>query len=149
MSFALTKAQFRSLSLQNVSYKKGVQEVVLEITAANTDTDLDIGDAAGTFWTAAVANATYGAMAALVLAQLQAVVASSAYFSQLRCPELQCSAYLQVASAPGATQYSLTTDTYGPDILLASGSAPTSYHVHLFYELAVGAFPISANYNIT
>jgi len=149
MAFALTKAQFRSVSFQNPAYKAGVQEVVLIVTGATTDIDLDIGDIAGTFWTAAILNATYGAMSALVLAQLQAVVANASYFRNFNCAQLQCSAYLQAASAPGATQYSLTTDTYGPNLLMASGTAPIAYNIHLFYELAAGAFPISANYNIT
>ncbi len=148
MAFALTKAEFRSLEYQNVSFKRGIQEVRLTVTGANTDIDLDIGDIAGTFWTAALLDATYGTMATLVLAQLEAVVASSAFFRQLICPVLQCSAYIQAASAPGATQYSLTTDTYGPDILLASGTAPTAYDIILQYELAAGAFPISAQYNL-
>ncbi len=148
MAFALTTAEFRSLEFQNPSFKRGVQEVRLTVTGANTDVDLDIGDIAGTFWTAAVADATYGEMAALVLAQLEAVVASSAFFRGFSCPELQCSVYLLVASAPGASQYSLTTDTYGPDILLHSGDAPTAYNIILQYELAAGAFPISAQYNL-
>lgn len=148
MAFALTKAEFRSVAHQNPSLKRGIQEVLLTITGANTDIDLDIGDAAGTFWTAAVANATYGAMAAAALVQLQAVVAGSAFLRRWECPELQASVYVQVASSPGASQYSLTTDTYGPDILLASGSAPTSYHVYLVFEMAAGQFPVTAAFNL-
>ncbi len=148
MAFALTKAEFRSVEFQNPSFKRGIQEIRLYVTGANTDIDLDIGDIAGTFWVAAVANTTYGAMAALVLEQLQAVVASSSFFRGFSCPELQCSAYVQAASSPGATQYSLTTDDYGPDILLASGSAPTAYNIILQYELAPAAFPIIAAYNL-
>lgn len=149
MAFALTKAEFRSVCFQNPSYKKGIQEVVLTITGANTDIDLDIGDSGGTFWTAAQADATYGTMAANVLTKLQEVVAQADYLKAWECPQLQATAYIQVASAPGASQYSLTTDTYGPNILLQSGSAPTSYKVHLFYELDAGVFPVSAYYNIT
>lgn len=148
MAFALTKAEFRSVAHQNPSFKRGIQEIVFTITGANTDIDLDIGDASGTFWTAAQANSTYGAMAALVLAKLQAVVASSERLRRWECPELQATAYVQVASAPGASQYSLTTDTYGPDILLNSGTAPTSYHVYLVFELAAGQFPVTAAYNL-
>lgn len=147
MTFALTKAEFRSSAFQNPSLKRGLQEVVLTITAANTDTDLDIGDASGTFWTAAQADSTYGAMAAAVLAKLQAAVAGSSYCAGILCPELQLGAYARVASSPAANQYALSIDTYGPDIALHSGDAPTSYHVHVFYEMAAGQFPVTAAFN--
>lgn len=148
MAFQLSKAEFRSVSHQNPSYKRGVQEVVLTISGLNTDVDLDIGDAAGTFWTAAQADATYGAMSALVLAKLQAVVAGSSYCSGIRCPELELGAYAKVASAPGANQFSSSIDTYGPDLLMHAGDAPLAYHVHVFYEMAAGQFPVSAAYNL-
>lgn len=148
MAFALTKAEFRGIVHQGPSYKRGIQEVLLTITGANTDIDLDIGDNAGTFWTAAQADATYGTMAGLVLDQLEAVVAVSEFCAGFKCPELQQTAFVQVASAPGASQYSLTSGTYGPNILLNSGTAPTSYKVLLQYELDPAAFPVTASYNI-
>jgi hypothetical protein len=148
MAFALTAAEFRSSSFQNPSYKRGAQEVVLTITGAATDTDLDIGDASGTFWTAAQADATYGTMAAEVLTKLQAAVAGTSYLRRWECPELQAGAYAQVKSSPAANQYSTDIGTYGVNITLHSGDAPTSYHVILVYEMAAGQFPVTAAYNL-
>ena len=148
MTFALTKAEFRSVAHQNPSLKRGIQEVLLTITAANTDTALDVGNASGTFWTAAVADATYGSMASAILAQIQAIVSAGGSLRRWECPQLQAGAYAQVKSSPGANQYSTTLDTYGVDITLHSGDAPTSYSLYLVYELAAGQFAVTAGYNL-
>lgn len=52
MAFALTKAVFHGEYRGEAVQEKARQYAILTITAANTDTDLDLGDNAGTFWTA-------------------------------------------------------------------------------------------------
>ena len=145
MAFKLTAFEARSLELQNVSFKRGIQQVVLTITAANTDTDLDIGDETGTFWTAAQADGTYGGMAALALAALKAIMANAAHMIDWHCPQL--TGYIQ-AAVPAGSQYQVAVDTLGYDFTLASGSAPTSYKMIFDVELIAGAFPVVSAYNL-
>ncbi len=56
MTFALTKARAFGIEVEEPRNKRYLQYLVLNITAANTDVDLDLGDhvagALGTFWTA-------------------------------------------------------------------------------------------------
>jgi len=76
-TFALTKYQAYGVLISSPVRKRAVQRVVLTYTAVNTDTDLDIGDDSGTFWTAAKADATYGAMATNALSHIQKIVANA------------------------------------------------------------------------
>lgn len=55
MTFALTKARLYGVTIDEPVRKRAIQRAYLKITAANTDTDMDLGDTGGTFWTAAVA----------------------------------------------------------------------------------------------
>lgn len=74
MAFALTKYEARSLDIASPTYKRGIQQVVLDITGTSADVDLDLGDDSGTFWTAAQANTTYGELAKKALASLKRIV---------------------------------------------------------------------------
>lgn len=77
MAFALTKFSARGIDIAGPSYKRGIQQVVLDITGTSADIDLDLGDDSGTFWTAAQANGTYGALATKALEILKKIVAQS------------------------------------------------------------------------
>ena len=62
MTFAITKVQAYGQEAEEPLNKRYRQFLMLDITAANTDVDLDLGDNAagslGTFWTAADGTAT-------------------------------------------------------------------------------------------
>lgn len=77
MAFALTKFSARGIDIAGPSYKRGIQQIVLDITGTSADVDLDLGDDSGTFWTAAKANGTYGALATKSLEILKKIVAQS------------------------------------------------------------------------
>jgi hypothetical protein len=52
MTFALTKVRAYGIEAEEPINKRYQQKLILNITAANTDVDLDLGDYSGTFWTA-------------------------------------------------------------------------------------------------
>lgn len=83
MSFALTKFQAYGLYIDEAVTKKAIQRVEMTITGLAADVDLDIGDDSGTFWTAALADGTYGTYATSALAAIQAVVARSQELSRV------------------------------------------------------------------
>jgi hypothetical protein len=80
MTFAITKVQCYGIEAEEALNKRYRQYMVLRITAANTDTDLDLGDnqsgSLGTFWTAA-GTGTPGAGALL---SIQDIVTRAQYF---------------------------------------------------------------------
>ncbi len=80
MTFALTGFKAYKLSVPSAVDKYGLQVVEMTITRASTDVALDIDNTAGTFWTAAKANTTYGTLAtnaaaawAFILANLEQI----------------------------------------------------------------------------
>ena len=76
MALALTKFSAYGTHVTDAHRKRSTQKAILEITGLNSDTTWDIGTDAGTFWTAAKANATYGSGASKALEVLQAIQAN-------------------------------------------------------------------------
>jgi len=74
-TFQLTKYNAYGFIIDSDIQKRAVQRAVFHITAANTDIDLDLSDSTGTFWTAAKADTTYGAMATKASASLTKIQA--------------------------------------------------------------------------
>ncbi len=144
MAFALTAFYADGTRYTGPGPKHAEQVVYLKITAADTDTALDLSDSAGTFWVEAEADATTGALA---------TAASSVIFDQLAAVNsgllsislVDEQARYQGAAASGVVYTVVVTDSL-PDLLFASGSAPTAYTVVLKFVLANGQEPVRASY---
>lgn len=76
MTFALTKVRAFGIEAEEAVNKRYRQVLVLDITAANTDVDLDLGDYSGTFWSA-VGGSQPGTTALAAIKQIQ--IAASTY----------------------------------------------------------------------
>jgi hypothetical protein len=78
MTFALTQFKAYGVRASAATRQHTWQVAEFGITAANTDTALDISSdtsgSLGTFWTAAIANSTYGTLATNALGVIQAIV---------------------------------------------------------------------------
>lgn len=144
MAFALTGYFARSVEISSSSYKRGIQQVVLNITGAATDVDLDIGDAAGTFWTAAVADGTYGTLASNALTSLTAIAGQSAALVAVESEQLIDR--VQVASLTTTGQYSLAIDAIGPNIAFNAADGELAYKIILVWELNDYIMPVTASY---
>ncbi len=148
MAFALTrfKAYGRRHEGENRSHAEQVCE--LHITAANTDTAYDLDNSAGTFWTAALANATYGTLATSALrAFLTDIVAV-----KHRCigvtGEALISDFIRVASGASGLQYIVavgTTTAHMPNLTFVSGSAPTAITLFITWSLVDGAEAVTSD----
>lgn len=111
------------------------QVAVLSIAQANTDTALDIASSGGTFWTAALADAAYGQLAATALAKLTAIQNADAAVGGLLSVDPPVN-YVQVTSGPAGKQYSMTVTNSLPSITWVSTQAPTAYLLTLEWTLA-------------
>lgn len=145
MAFALVGFQARGIDVAGPSYKRGIQQVVLAITGTASDVDLDIGDdTPGTFWTAALADATYGDLAEKALDVLTKIAANSVCLLAVKSPELLDK--VQSAAAGSAGEYAIAIDDLGPNIALHTGEGETSYTIVLEYELNDYIFPMIASF---
>jgi hypothetical protein len=136
MAFALSKFKAYGLKTQGPTRVLGQQVVELHITAANTDTDLDIGDNSGTFWSAAD-NTDLGAEALRVLREIIADKVQGL----LAVNSEELVGRLRDTTATGAGVYALAVANNRPNISWFSGDAPTSYVVQLVYQLLDSQFP--------
>lgn len=143
MAFALTKFEARGINYSGPSKKRGVQQAYLKITGLVGDVSLGLGDDSGTFWTAALADATYGAMAAKVQAILQRITANAVGLLDVKSEQLLDR--LQAAAAAG-TSYTLAIQDHRPNIVFAAGQGETFYDLVLEWELNEGIFPETASY---
>lgn len=142
MAFSLTKVQCYGIEAEEPVNKRYGQRMILNITAANTDIDLDLGDYSGTFWTATGASAV-GSVALKAIKQIQTLAAS---LNTIGGDAIR--GRFQVATATNAGEYSVamdTTNTHLPNILFDSGDAPTSYVVVLDWVLLEAQEPIEVD----
>ena len=146
MAFALTKFSLQFEGTDSAGKYRGRQYATLHITAANTDVDLDIGDDSGTFWTAALADGTYGSLATEAQAKLQEI--DDVVEDLMAVSGEAILARRKVAAASGAGEYSLAIQNARPNIGFFSGDAPTSYVVELEWLLSPEKSGLAGDYNI-
>ena len=143
MAFALVAFRARQVDIASPSLKRGIQQVVLDITAAATDVDMDIGDDSGTFWTACLADATYGELAEQALDILQRIVAQAAAF--VGCASQQLIDRVQVASLSGAGEFTLAVQNTRPNLAFSAADGETAWKLILTYEMDNGIQPMYAS----
>lgn len=148
MAFALTSFFADGQRYSGPGPVRATETYVLTITGLTTDVALDLGDSDGTFWTAALANPTYGEMATQVLAFIQSQVANYSAVKGIYTPELV--ARIQAAAASGAA-YTLSIDTelQLPIYTFASSNGATAYTVFVEYQLKPNFLPINKTYNVS
>lgn len=140
MAFAVTGVKAYGVEGEEPLSSKCYQQFLsLDITAANTDIDMDIGDmvagSLGTFWTAA-GGSTKGAIALRTLRQIVGRAANLHNVGGL-------SAYAQQITADlAAGGYTIAIANKAPNILFVTGNAPTAITVTLCWNLQVGVAPL-------
>jgi hypothetical protein len=144
MAFALTKFQAWPVPLSATSWKRAAQRAELHITALAADVDLDIGDDAGTFWTAAIANATYGVVASSALTVLQTIADAANGLTEVGTPQLLDR--VQIAAAPAAGQYVLAIQDHRPNITFAAADGELTYTIVLEWSLPDANVGYTAQY---
>jgi hypothetical protein len=147
MAFALTSFTADGIRYMGPGPYKAVQRYILTITGTTSDVDLDIGDLTGTFWTAAQADATYGAMATAVLAVLTANYPNYQAVENIFVPEIWARAN---AAAASGTVYvrSINSTTLLPEFTFAASNGATGYTVCVDYILKDGYLPLNYASNV-
>lgn len=146
MAFALTSYQAAAVEFKGPGPRHGLQHVILTVTGTVDDVDFDIGTDAGTFWTAALADTTYGALATDALAHLQTIIANSDGLSSVYCPQIEASGIRAAAASTPA--YALGHENSRPNYTFDTGAGLTAYTVHLQYLLKVNILPVAVCYGV-
>jgi hypothetical protein len=143
MAFALTAWKGYPRPIDQGTIKRWEHVVEFKITGLVGDVDLDIGDLAGNFWTAAIADATYGDYATAAVAYLGSLypkLSSVTYAS----PELG-GAYVKVLAGPalpGEYAVILNATTGMPEIAFTAGAAPTALTLRFECALKTSEWPL-------
>ncbi len=163
MTFAVTKVQAYGIEAEEALNKRYRQYMILTITAANTDVDLDLGDnqtgSLGTFWTAADDSAT-GAGALLAI---QDIVTRAEYFdgfggnfmdrAQVDSASTLVTALNSGASTGGAAAETLTLtgavtgDTVLGATIVTAGSTATFLAAAASSIATSGVYPVTFGAN--
>ena len=145
MAFALTSFEAFPLQIDEPIQKRAVQVVRFTITALAADVDLDFGDVAGTFWTAAIANGTYGTSATAKTYWTQ-ILANAASIISLYSFEIQKNK-VPVGSGTVATgQVKFNVTAAAPEILFFAGEGITSLTLTLQINLQNSKLPVTYSY---
>lgn len=144
MAFSLTKFHAEGIDVGGPARRR-LQRAVFTIAATAADVDLDIGDdTPGTFWTAALANATYGAVALNVQAFLQVLDDNVIALFQVNSPQLMDR--VQTAAAGGNGEYALAIQNFRPNIAVNAADGETAWQIECVWELADGIAPRNLSY---
>ena len=147
MAFAITRFRARMSRLDDVGRSHGLQYVSIGISALAADVALDLSGltagALSTFWTQALADTTYGSLAAQAQAKLAAIAAAGA---DLHCVQSeQLIPRLQVASAPTGTQYTLGVTNHLPVLAFAAANGVTALTLILWFGIPAGREAVNAD----
>lgn len=156
MAFAVTKVQAYGIEAEEALNKRYRQYMILTITAANTDVDLDLGDnqsgSLGTFWTAVTGTDTgAGALLAIqdIVTRAESFDSFGGNFMDRGQVDTQIQTILSGASTGGGTAETLTlsgaltTDTVIAATIGVAG-ATAAYLRAAATSIAVsGAYPVT------
>lgn len=147
MAFALTSFVLDGQKFQGPGPYRATQTAVFTITGTTADVDLDIGDYAGTFWAAAIANTTYGDVATTAKAALQKNDDQVQAVCRIYTPEI--ADRIQAAAASG-TAYTLSIDSTSklPIYTFDAANGETSYTVFVEWLLNKNILPTALASNI-
>jgi hypothetical protein len=147
MAFALTSFFADGTRFLGPGPYRATETYVFTVTGLVADVDFDLGDYSGTFWTDAVADATYGTMAAQVLERLQALDAN--YVSTARIFVPQLADRIQAAAVSGSA-YTLSIDSTSllPIYEFDAGEGETAYTVYVDLLLKPNYLPSNLSYNV-
>ena len=148
MAFAINRFRAGIQRVDGAGAIHGVQYVSIGITALAADVAVDIsGLVAGslsTFWTQALADTTYGSLAAQAQAKLAAISNSGVNLHAIKSEQLL--SRFQVASAPSGTQYSIGVTNHLPVITFAAANGVTSLNLVLEFGIQSGQEGVSGSF---
>ncbi len=140
MAFGLTSFVAYGVEAEECVNKRYMQRVVMKITSATSDVDLDVGDAGGTFWAAVGISA--GSAGAKALQALKDITTKALGGKCIRADIDALLGRVKAAATSGAA-YTLAQDTYGPTgAFAASSGIDTSGVIVIEWPLKDGEEPV-------
>ena len=136
MAFAVTKFVAYGLEIPDTVRKRTVQRVAMDVTAAATDNTWDIGTLGGTFWTSALAHATYGQIATTALAKLTYIGANCKVFVYIGGDI--ATNYNKLATAANNDSFTMSISNGLPVIGFKASQAPTAVTLVLEWSMNDG-----------
>lgn len=134
MAFALTEYKAYGMDISEPVQKRALQVFECTITATAADVDLDIGDVAGTAWTA-IDNNAIGLAAKTAFSEILGKVSR---LVQASCPEID-NAFLPVYgdATPATASVGRVNNTAKtcPEYVFAAGEGLTSYNFVFIWTL--------------
>lgn len=138
MAFALTGFRTYSIAASEAVTTQFEQVVELTITRAATDTALDIGNVAGTFWSAADDSAN----GAAALVYWKDILAKAREVLFVGSQGIETTFTRVVSGATGAQYQLAATTPTGIAFTLVSGQALTPFKVIARFSLKAGELPV-------
>jgi hypothetical protein len=145
MAFALTDYKAYGLDISEPIQKRAIQVFECTITAAAADVDLDIGDVAGTAWSAIDGNAL-GLAAKVAFTEILSKVSRLASWC---CPEIEFGFLPANGDAtPAAGYVGIVNNTAKtcPEFVFAAGEGVTSYKMVFTWTLQNEMKPVRAGW---
>ena len=146
MAFQMLRAHFYASEGSKAVSPGTLQTCEMVITGAAGDVDLDLDDFSGTFWTAALADATYGAVALLIKKALQNVAKSVASTHHvggnfiLYRPRVPAGAE---AAATGAYSANYNNTTKLPNFTFDTANGPQGTNIIVTWDMTPGTQPMT------
>ena len=124
MAFGISEYKAYGIYTDEPITKRAIQTFECTITALAADVDLDIGDVAGTFWTAAAGTAL-GAKALVAFTDILTKVDKLSFWNSL---EIEAGKTIVPTGGVGAGKCAVTANTAKtcPELLFAAGEGITS-----------------------
>lgn len=151
MAFALTSFFADGTKYQGPGLYRAQQNIVITATGLAADVDFDVGDYSGTFWTAALADATYGTLASQVKTALQKItaqcqcVAGTAYIAEL---DYDPDIIRGTTALVDVYVYNIDSTTLLPIYLFAANEGQLTYTLFVSYLLSPNMLPVNCSYNL-
>jgi hypothetical protein len=146
MAFALTSFEAFSIQMDEPIQKRALQCVRFTVTALAADVDFDFGDVAGTFWTAAIANATYGTSATTAKTYWTSILSKAASIVNMYSFEIAKSKTPAGASAIGAGLVKYNGTALTPEILFNAAEGITAITLTVILNLQNSQLPVTYAY---
>jgi hypothetical protein len=145
MAFALTEYKAYGIDISEPVTKRAIQVFECTITAAAADIDLDIGDVAGTAWSA-IDNNALGLAAKVAFSE---ILGKADRLILASCPEID-NVYLPVYgdATPAASSVGRINNTAKtcPEYVFAAGEGQTSYKFVFQWTLINEQKPVRAGW---
>lgn len=142
-TFALTAFKAYGIRCEGATRLHALQRATFVVTATAADVAYDISSdttgSLGTFWTAVIADATYGSIGTQALAVIQSI---QNQVKSLQSVRLGGALNYVQGTATAASTYTVAVTTHLPSIAFNAANGPTSMTLTLEWILKDGLEPV-------